>query len=50
MVCEWGMSERLGPMTFGKKEEQIFLGRDFTQLQDYSDGTADEIWSTPKFS
>jgi cell division protease FtsH len=43
MVCEWGMSERLGPMTFGKKEEQIFLGRDFTQLQDYSDGTADEI-------
>jgi cell division protease FtsH len=43
MVCEWGMSERLGPMTFGKKEEQIFLGRDFTQLQDYSDGTAEEI-------
>src|SRR6266481_1245556 len=31
MVCEWGMSERLGPMTFGKKEEEIFLGRDFTQ-------------------
>jgi cell division protease FtsH len=43
MVCEWGMSERLGPMTFGKKEEQIFLGRDFTQLQDYSQGTAQEI-------
>ena len=43
MVCEWGMSERLGPMTFGKKEEQIFLGRDFTQLQDYSNGTAEEI-------
>jgi cell division protease FtsH len=43
MVCEWGMSERLGPMTFGKKEEQIFLGRDFTQLQDYSEGTAEEI-------
>jgi cell division protease FtsH len=43
MVCEWGMSERLGPMTFGKKEEQIFLGRDFTQLQDYSDQTAVEI-------
>jgi len=43
MVCEWGMSERLGPMTFGKKEEQIFLGRDFTQLQDYSEGTAVEI-------
>lgn len=43
MVCEWGMSERLGPMTFGKKEEQIFLGRDFTQQQDYSESTAVEI-------
>jgi cell division protease FtsH len=43
MVCEWGMSERLGPMTFGKKEEQIFLGRDFTQVQDYSERTAIEI-------
>ena len=43
MVCEWGMSDKLGPMTFGKKEEQIFLGRDFTQLQDYSDHTALEI-------
>ncbi len=43
MVCEWGMSDKLGPMTFGKKEEQIFLGRDFTQLQDYSEGTAVEI-------
>jgi cell division protease FtsH len=43
MICEWGMSEKLGPMTFGKKEEQIFLGRDFTQIQDYSEGTAREI-------
>ena len=43
MVCEWGMSEKLGPMTFGKKEEQIFLGRDFTQQQDYSEHTAVEI-------
>jgi cell division protease FtsH len=43
MVCEWGMSDQLGPMTFGKKEEQIFLGRDFTQVQDYSEGTAMEI-------
>jgi len=43
MVCEWGMSTKLGPMTFGKKEEQIFLGRDFTQLQDYSENTAVEI-------
>ena len=43
MVCEWGMSEKLGPMTFGKKEEQIFLGRDITQQQDYSESTAVEI-------
>jgi len=43
MVCEWGMSERLGPMTFGRKEEQIFLGRDFNQVQDYSERTAEEI-------
>jgi cell division protease FtsH len=43
MVCEWGMSEKLGPMTFGKKEGEIFLGRDFTQLQDYSEHTAVEI-------
>ncbi len=40
MVCEWGMSDRLGPLTFGRKEEQIFLGRDFTQVQDYSEHTA----------
>jgi cell division protease FtsH len=43
MVCEWGMSEKLGPMTFGKKEEEIFLGRDFTQKVDYSESTAVEI-------
>jgi cell division protease FtsH len=43
MVCEWGMSEKLGPMTFGKKEEEIFLGRDFTQQTDYSHSTAVEI-------
>jgi cell division protease FtsH len=43
MVCEWGMSEKLGPMTFGKKEEEIFLGRDFTQKADYSKATAIEI-------
>jgi cell division protease FtsH len=43
MVCEWGMSEKLGPMTFGKKEEEIFLGRDFTQKADYSRRTAIEI-------
>ncbi len=40
MVCEWGMSEHLGPLTFGKKEEQIFLGREFAQHRDYSEETA----------
>jgi len=39
MVCEWGMSE-LGPMSFGKKEEQIFLGREIAQHRDYSEATA----------
>jgi cell division protease FtsH len=43
MVCEWGMSEKLGPMTFGKKEGEIFLGRDFSQKVDYSKNTAIEI-------
>ena len=42
MVCEWGMSD-LGPLTFGKKEEQIFLGREIAQHQDYSEGTALQI-------
>jgi cell division protease FtsH len=40
MVCEWGMSEKLGPLTFGKKEEQIFLGREIAQHRDYSESTA----------
>ena len=43
MVCEWGMSDGMGPLTFGKKEEQIFLGRDFTQQKDYSADTATRI-------
>lgn len=43
MVCEWGMSDRLGPLTFGKKEEQIFLGREIAQHRDYSERTAVEI-------
>ena len=43
MVCEWGMSEKLGPLTFGQKEEMIFLGREITRHQDYSDQTAIEI-------
>jgi len=43
MVCEWGMSEELGPLTFGKKEEQIFLGRDIAQHRDFSEETAIKI-------
>ena len=43
MVCEWGMSEDMGPLTFGKKEEQIFLGREIAQHQDYSEETAIQI-------
>ena len=40
MVCEWGMSDLLGPMTFGKKNEEIFLGREIQSHRDYSEATA----------
>jgi cell division protease FtsH len=43
MVCEWGMSDALGPLTFGKREEQIFLGKEITRHKDYSEKTAEEI-------
>ena len=43
MVCEYGMSEKLGPMTLGQKEDQVFLGRDFAATPDYSDRVASEI-------
>jgi cell division protease FtsH len=43
MVCEWGMSESMGPLAFGQKEEQIFLGREISQHRDYSEKTAQEI-------
>ncbi|MFQ5602103.1 MAG: ATP-dependent zinc metalloprotease FtsH [bacterium] len=43
MVCEWGMSEKLGPLTFGKKEEEIFLGREIAKHRDYSENTAQII-------
>jgi len=43
MVCEWGMSEELGPLTFGKREEQIFLGKEIARHQDYSESTAVKI-------
>ena len=43
MVCEWGMSDRLGPVSFGKKDEQIFLGREMSTAKNYSEATAVEI-------
>ena len=43
MVCEWGMSDRLGPLQFGKKQELIFLGREITEQKDYSERTAEII-------
>ncbi|MCX5871392.1 MAG: ATP-dependent zinc metalloprotease FtsH [Deltaproteobacteria bacterium] len=43
MVCEWGMSDELGPLTYGKKEEQIFLGREIAQHRDFSEDTARKI-------
>ncbi len=43
MVCEWGMSANMGPLTFGKKNEQIFLGREISQHRDYSEQTAEMI-------
>ena len=43
MVCEWGMSDKMGPLTFGKQEEQIFLGREIAQHRDYSEQTAEQI-------
>jgi cell division protease FtsH len=43
MVCEWGMSEKMGPLTFGKANGEVFLGREFGQQRDYSEQTAIEI-------
>jgi len=43
MVCEWGMSDGLGPLTYGKKEEQIFLGKEIGQSRDFSEDTARQI-------
>lgn len=43
MVCDYGMSERLGPVTFGKRDEHIFLGREIAQAKEYSEKTAIEI-------
>jgi cell division protease FtsH len=43
MVCEWGMSEKLGPLNYGKKEEHIFLGKEIQRQRDFSDETAQDI-------
>jgi cell division protease FtsH len=43
MICEWGMSDKVGPVTFGKREEQIFLGKELARHKDYSEATALEI-------
>ena len=48
MVCDFGMSEKIGPLTFGKKEEHIFLGREIAQHSDYSEKTAVDIDSEIK--
>ncbi|MBC8205143.1 MAG: hypothetical protein H8E87_06500, partial [FCB group bacterium] len=49
MVCEWGMSEKLGPLTYGAKEEEIFLGREITRRRNYSESTAIQIDSEIKY-
>ena len=43
MVTQWGMSSRLGPRTFGKRQSMVFLGRDISEERDYSERTAEEI-------
>ena len=43
MICEWGMSEKMGPVSFGKKDEQIFLGREMAVSKNYSEATAVDI-------
>jgi cell division protease FtsH len=48
MVCEWGMSEKMGPLAFGRKEGEVFLGRDFNQAAEYSESTAQTIDSEIK--
>jgi cell division protease FtsH len=43
MVCEWGMSERLGPLNYGKKDEPVFLGKEMQRQRDFSETTANDI-------
>ena len=43
MVCEWGMSDKMGPLAYGQRDEEIFLGRQITRHKDYSEETAEMI-------
>ena len=43
MICEWGMSDRMGPVNYGKDEEHIFLGREIAKHRDFSEKTAQDI-------
>ncbi len=43
MVCEWGMSEKMGMVEYGEHEDYVFLGRDISRARDYSEATAEEI-------
>ncbi len=43
MVCDWGMSEKIGPLSFSSRDEEVFIGRDFAKRRDYSDATAESI-------
>ncbi|UCC81341.1 MAG: ATP-dependent zinc metalloprotease FtsH [Candidatus Zixiibacteriota bacterium] len=43
MVCDWGMSEKIGPLSFGGRDDEVFIGRDFAKRRDYSESTAQEI-------
>ena len=49
MVCEWGMSEKLGPLTFGRKDEEVFLGREIMTQHNFSDNTANTIDDETKY-
>ena len=48
MICEWGMSEKLGPLNYGKKEEPVFLGKEMMRQRDFSEKTANDIDSELK--
>jgi len=43
MICEWGMSDKMGPLIYGKDEEHVFLGREIAKHRDFSEKTAQDI-------